>query len=335
MVDRYTPSPPPEINAGGYDLRIISGTANKQLAQEIADRLRIQLEPSEIGQFADGELNIHIRNNVRGSDIYIVQPTCTDVNKNLMELLLLIHTLKLSSAKRITAVVPYFGYARQDRKTKPRVPISASAVAQLIEKMGPSRLVTVDLHCGQIQGFFHDTPVDNLSAENQFYEYLNGKNFDKANLVIVSPDAGGVARARRVADMIHAFGVVTILKRRVAANVIDEMQLVGEVSGKICVIVDDMIDTAGTLTKAASLLKEQGATKVLCCATHGIFSGPAVERINASDLEEVCVTDSIPQSENLAKCPKLRIISVVPLLAEAIVRLHHERSLSALFYSRN
>lgn len=331
-MDRYTPSPPPpEFREGGYDIKIVSGTANLPLATAIAQQLRINLEPAEVSQFADGEINIHIVNNIRGSDIFLIQPTCKDVNKNLVELLLLIHTLKLSSAKRITAVVPYFGYARQDRKTKPRVPISASAVSQLIEKMGPSRLVTVDLHCGQIQGFFHDTPVDNLSAENEFVRYIESKNFDKDKLTLVSPDAGGVERARRVADKVHAHGVVTILKRRKVANVIEEMQIVGDVSGTICVIIDDMIDTGGTLTKAALLLKSQGASAVYCCATHGLFSGRALELINESVLEEVCVTDSMPQEENVAKCPKIKILSLVHLLSEAILRIHLEKSLSALF----
>jgi len=184
-MDRYTESPPPEVFGGGYQLKLVSGTANTDLSQGIARQLGLSLEPTAIGQFADGEINIQLLNNVRGSDIFIIQPTCTDVNKNLMELLLLIHTLQLSSAKRITAVIPYFGYARQDRKTKPRVPISASAVAQLIEKMGPHRVVTVDLHCGQIQGFFHQTPVDNLFAENEFVKYIEHKHFDKDKVIYI------------------------------------------------------------------------------------------------------------------------------------------------------
>jgi len=301
------------------------------LAEQIASDLNLPLEDCVIGQFADGEINIQIKNNVRGSDVFIIQPTSPDVNKNLMELLLLIHTLKLSSAKRITAVVPYFGYARQDRKTKPRVPISASAVSQLIEAMNPDRVVTVDLHCGQIQGFFHSTPVHNLFAENVFVTHLKKLNFDTEKLVIVSPDAGGVARARRYADKLNAAQVVTILKRRTVANQVDSMQIVGDVDGYTCLIADDMIDTAGTLCKAADLLTKNGASRVLACATHGLLTGPAVERITNSSLEHVYVTDSIPQQEKVNE--KITVCSLVPLLSSTIDRLHNEKSLSVLFNS--
>ena len=251
-----------------------------------------------------------------------------------MELLLLIHTLNLASAKRVTAVVPYFGYARQDRKTKPRVPISASAVSQLIEAMGPHRLVTVDLHCGQIQGFFHHIPVDNLIAEKELVAYLRTtltKRYSVDELAVVSPDAGGVQRAQMVADELHAPAVVTIIKRRAAANQIQSMQIVGNVSGKVCLIVDDIIDTAGTLCKAAGLLKEAGAKEVVAIATHGVFSQGAVDRIEASVLTEVVVTDSIPQEENKKRSKKLHVISLAPLLARAIKRIHEEKSLSVLF----
>jgi len=322
----------PEIIGTNYNIRIISGNANPELAKDVAKILNTVLEECEVGKFADGETNIHIKNNVRGSDIFLIQPVCPpNVNDNLMELLLLIHTLKLASAKRITAVIPYYGYGRQDRKTKPRVPISASAVAQLIEAMGPSRVLTVDLHCGQIQGFFHDCPVDNLYAEVEFIKHVQTMKIPDDELAIISPDAGGVARARRVADKVGAHSVVTILKRRVAANVIDSMQLVGEVTGKICFIFDDMIDTGGTLCKAAELLKQNGAKKVFACATHGLLSSNATERINNSVLEGVWVSDSIPQKEHLEKCPKLHVLSLVPLLAQAISKLHYEQSLSDLF----
>jgi len=312
----------------------LTGNANRKLAAAIAAELDVHLEPCQVGTFSDGELNIRIENNVRGADVYIIQPTCPPVNNNLMELLLLIHTLKLSSAKRITAVVPYFGYARQDRKVKPRTPISASAVAQLIAKMGPNRVVTCDLHCGQIQGFFHKAPVDNLFAEPEFIKYLKSKDFVLDKLVIVSPDAGGVVRARRVADRLGAASVVTILKRRAAANQIESMQIVGDVKGFTCVIVDDMIDTAGTLCAAAQLLKDNGSVRVIACATHGIFSGPALERLNSSCMEEVCVTDSIPQDENRVQCKKLVVLSLVSLLAASIRHLHDEKSLSILFEKR-
>lgn len=317
---------------GEYTVRLIAGSANKRLAADISERLKTKLEECEVGRFADGEISIHIKNNIRGSDVFIIQPTCPpDVNGHLMELLLLIHTLKLASAKRISVIMPYYGYARQDRKVKPRTPISASAVAQLIEAMGPHRLVTVDLHCGQIQGFFHDTPVDNLFSDKEFISYILSKQFSPEQVVIVSPDAGGVAKARRIADRVGAFSVVTILKRRVAANKVDSMQIVGDVSGKIAIIIDDMIDTGGTLCKAAQVLKETGAVQVLACATHGLFSADALDKINSSVLEEVCVTDTIPQEHNVVKCKKLVVRSVVPLLAEAIQRLHDEKSLSILF----
>lgn len=332
-------------------MRIIAGTSNPKLAEDIAARVStlsrqdgtgaVSLEDCEIGEFNDGEISIKVNKSVRGSDVFIIQPISPlrsadgtgGVNSNLMELLLLLHTLRFSSAKRITAIIPYLAYARQDRKTKPRVPISASVVAQLVEAMHPDRIVTVDLHCGQIQGFFHHTPVDNLYAENQILEYLRRKGFLKTpdRLCIVSPDAGGVGRATRVANKTGAKHIVTILKRRVIAGQVDSMQLVGDVTGLICVIVDDMIDTAGTLCKAAQLLKDNGAAQVYAFATHGLLSGEACPRINASCLEEVCVTDSIPQDQKIAICPKLTVISLAELLGDAIYRLHNEESLSELF----
>lgn len=313
--------------------RILTGTANRPLAESIAKYLGVELEPCEVGKFADGEINIHVKNNIRGADVFLLQPVCPPTpNDHLMELLLLIHTLKLSSARRITVVMPYYGYARQDRKVKPRTPISASAVAQLIEAMGPTRLLTVDLHCGQIQGFFHQIPVDNLFAEDLFLDRLRALAVPSDHLVIVSPDAGGVTRARRVADKVGAQGVVTILKRRVAANQIDSMQLVGDVTDRTCFIFDDMIDTGGTLVKAAELLCENGAKRVYACATHGLFSGEAPEKIaRSAALQGVYVTDSIPQAKAVARCSKIHVVSLVPLLASAIQRLHEDQSLSELF----
>jgi len=246
----------------------------------------------------------------------------------------MIHTLQLSSAKRITAVIPYYGYARQDRKTKPRTPISAAVVAHLIETMGPHRVVCLDLHCGQIQGFFRQIPVDHLNADNEFVALIRGRfGAEVEKVAIVSPDAGGVPRARHMADLLGASNVITILKRRTQANKVDSMQLVGDVSGQICFICDDMIDTGGTICKAAAMLMESGATKVFALSSHGIFSSPALERLNASCIEEVWVTDSINQVEHLKKCPKLKIVPIAPLMAECIKRLHNESSLSSIFQS--
>ncbi len=312
-----------------YQIRLVAGTSNIPLAQQIAKHLDIKLEETDIGRFADGETKIHIINNIRGADVFIIQPTCPpNVNDNLVELLLLINTLRLSSAKRITAVIPYYGYARQDQKVKPRVPISAAAVARLLYSMEVDRVLTLDLHCNQIQGFFPPSiPVDNLFAENEMIVVL--RQYEGA--VIVSPDAGGVKRARRIADKLGGLRIATILKRREVENQVASMEMVGCVDGDTCIIVDDMIDTAGTLCKAASLLKDNGALRVIACATHGVFSMPAMERIDLSCLETIYVTDSIPQEKNKSK--KIQVVSVAPLLGKAISRLHREESLSGLFYS--
>jgi len=317
--------------ASGYVVKALMGNANPKLGRDISAALGVRLCDCDVGKFADGEINMQIKENIRGADVFVIQGTSPPVNDNLMELLLLLQTIKLSSAKRITAVIPYYGYARQDRKTRPRVPISASAVAQLIETMGADRVVTVDLHCGQIQGFFHHTPVDNLFAEGEFIETLCAKYPDPTEVVIVSPDAGGVMRARRIADKLHVENVATILKRRAQANVVEAMQIVGSVEGKKCVIVDDIIDTAGTLCTAADLLRENGAIDIIACATHGVFSDAAMDRLNTSCLTEVYVTDSIPQEHNTARCDRLRVLSIAPLLARAIRRIHEEKSLSVLF----
>eukprot|EP00758_Cryptobia_borreli_P000495 Tbor_TRINITY_DN1146_c0_g1::TRINITY_DN1146_c0_g1_i1::g.15608::m.15608/K00948/PRPS, prsA; ribose-phosphate pyrophosphokinase len=314
------------------DLKIVTGNSNPSLAEAVCKELDIKLCNARVSKFANGETDIKILDNVRGSDLFVFQPTCTtetcNVNQSLMEALLMIHTAKLSSVRRVTAVIPHYGYGRQDRKHSSRVPISASAVARMLIEMGIAGVITLDLHCGQIQGFFHACPVSDLNASMEYAEYARGKNFNLAKTVIVAPDAGAVTRARRLADKIGATRIVTILKRRVEANKIDSMQLVGEVKDCVAIIADDMIDTGGTLVKAAEMLKEYGATEVHAWATHGILTDPACERINACDaIKEVVVTDSIPQEKNLAMCPKLKIISIAKLLAEAIHRIHNEESM--------
>eukprot|EP01097_Dermamoeba_algensis_P007119 TRINITY_DN446_c0_g2_i1.p1 TRINITY_DN446_c0_g2~~TRINITY_DN446_c0_g2_i1.p1 ORF type:complete len:360 (+),score=77.51 TRINITY_DN446_c0_g2_i1:92-1171(+) len=312
------------------EIKILCGNANKKLASDVASILGTTVISAEVSKFADGELNIRINCPIRGDDVYIIQPTCGPrVNDNIMELLLLTHTCRLCSARRLTAVVPYFSYARQDRKTKPRVPISASAVAQLIESQRVDRVTTVELHCGQIQGFFQNTPVDNLFVEPVFGAYLRQKKFNPQEISIVSPDAGGVARARRLADQLQAASVVTILKREI--NHVEETQIVGDFAGQLCIIFDDMIDTAVELVHSAELLVKGGAKIVYVCATHGVFSEQALELINKSVIVEVCVTDTIPQEVNKQKCPKLQVLSIAPLLAETIKRLHMEESLEDIY----
>lgn len=320
-----------------YRVKLIAGNANLPLAQAVAKQLGMPLCGADVKRFANGEINIKIHENVRGDDCFVLQPTtgneAISVNTALMELLLMIHTLKLASAKRITAIIPYFAYSRQDRKTQSRVPISASAVAQLIQSMGVDRVVTVDLHCGQIQGFFRNMPVDNLIMVPEFSKYIQGCSwFDKTKTVVVSPDAGGVERATNMADFLEASHIVTILKRRKEAGKVDSMETVGTVDGYSCIIVDDMVDTGGTLIKACSLLREMGAIRVVACATHGILTDPAVERINASNaLDELVVSDSIPQELKTKACPKLTVRSIAPVLADSVNRLHHEESLSSMF----
>lgn len=314
------------------NLRIVHGNSNPALARDVCAVLGIRPCDARVGRFANGETDIKILESIRGDDVFVFQPTCSgegaNINQAVMELLLLIHTMKLSSARRVVAVIPHYGYARQDRKHASRVPISASAVAKMIVEMGVDGVVTVDLHCGQIQGFFHGCPIADLNPAMEFAEYAKTKRFDPNSLVVVAPDAGAVTRARRLGDRIGASRIVTILKRRVEANRVDSMQLVGEVNGCVCIIVDDMIDTGGTLCKAADVLKSYGAKEVHAWATHGILTDPACQRIMECDaLVEVVVTDSIPQEQNVKKCPKIKIISIASLLAEAIHRIHHEESM--------
>jgi ribose-phosphate pyrophosphokinase len=309
-------------------LKIFSGTSNLPLSREICGHLAVPLGSANVKNFSDGEIMVEIGENVRGRDVYVIQSTCAPSNNNLMELLVMTDALKRASAASITAVIPYFGYARQDRKVAPRTPITSKLVADLISVAGMDRLVTMDLHAGQIQGFFN-IPVDHLYAAPVLLEDLNAR-FPGQRLVVVSPDAGGTERARAFAKRLDA-GLAIIDKRRSGPNVSEVMNIIGDVSGKTCVIVDDMIDTAGTLCQAAQALKDKGAHKVYACASHPVLSGPALDRINESCLEEVVVTNTIPLGEKPKLCGKLRVLSVAGLLAEAIRRIHGDESVSSLF----
>ncbi len=309
------------------EMKIFSGNANRALAQEICDHLSVPLAEATVKTFSDGEIMVEIKENVRGRDVFVVQSTCQPANQNLMELLVMIDALKRASADRITAVIPYFGYARQDRKVAPRTPITSKLVADLITTAGAQRVLCVDLHAGQIQGFF-DIPVDHLYAAPVVLEDI--KSRFSGDVVVVSPDAGGTERARAFAKRLNA-GLAIIDKRRSAANVSEVMHIIGDVDGKNCIIVDDMIDTAGTLCQAAAALKAHGAGDVYATATHPVLSGPALERINDSALKEVLISNTIPAEEKAKQCPRLRIVSVAKLLAEAINRIHGDESVSSLF----
>jgi ribose-phosphate pyrophosphokinase len=308
-------------------IKLFTGNSNKTLTNEIADFLNIQVGEATVDTFSDGEIMVKINENVRGSDVFVVQSTCTPGNHNLMELLLMIDALKRASAGRITAVMPYYGYARQDRKAQPRVPISARLVADLLTVTGIDRVLTIDLHAGQIQGFF-DIPVDHLYAAPVLTEYVKKEYIN--DIVIVSPDAGGVERARAFAKRISA-SLAIIDKRREKENVSEVMNVIGDVKGKEAILFDDMIDTAGTITNAASAIKENGAKKVIAACAHAVLSGPALDRINESALEEVIVTNTIPMDAKKEKCKKLTVLSVASLLGEAIKNIHEETSVSSLF----
>ncbi|MBO4296682.1 MAG: ribose-phosphate pyrophosphokinase [Desulfovibrio sp.] len=311
------------------DLKIVTGSSNPELAQAICDHLGCQLTPTLATTFSDGELRVEIGTNVRGDDVFVIQPTCPpDVNRNLIQLCLMCDALKRASAGRITAVVPYYGYARQDRKVSPRSPISAKLVADCISVAGANRLVTIDIHAGQIQGFFN-FPVDNLFATPVMLEPLH--NAMEGEAVIVSPDAGGVERARSYAKRLNA-PLAIVDKRRDKPNQAHAMHVIGDVKGKTAIIVDDMIDTAGTLCAAADVLLKNGAVKIIACATHAVLSGPAIDRINATDaLNGVYVTDTIPLGEKLERCPKLHVVGVGSLLGKAISNIHTGSSVSVLF----
>lgn len=317
-------------------MKIFSGTANIPLAEEIVNHLNVSLGKIHINRFADGEIGIQVLENIRGKDIYLIQPTCPpNVNSNIMELILLVSTMRRASARTITAVLPYYGYARQDRKMTPRVPISAADVARLIEAMGVDRVVAVDLHCGQIQGFFSPrTPCDNLDGSVVALPYFRDMGLNGSKTMVVSPDAGGVHRAKKFRDGLKAVGVdaglAMIVKQRERANQIAKMDLVGDVDGCDCIIVDDMIDTAGTLCKAGAELKTRGANNIYAFATHGLFNGPAINRISKSDFTKVVVTNTIPLPEH-KKNDKIDVISIGDLLAKAIYSIHFRESISKLF----
>jgi ribose-phosphate pyrophosphokinase len=310
-------------------LKIFTGNANSALAEEICTGLGSEPGLANVTQFSDGEIRVQILENVRGADVFVVQPTCTPVERNLLELLFMIDALRRASADRITAVLPYYGYARQDRKDKPRVPISAKLVASLMETAGADRILALDLHAAQIQGFF-DIPVDHLFflSAPMVLDYY--RPWQDSNLTVVSPDAGGVERARALAKRLNA-PLAIIDKRREEANVAEVMNVVGEVSGRNCLMVDDLIDTAGTLVKGAEALIAHGATSVSACATHAVLSGPAIERIQESPLKEVVFSNSIPLSDAAKQCPKIKTLSVGPLLARAVQSIHEETSISILF----
>lgn len=308
------------------DLLVFSGNANLQLANRICNYLKLDLADAEVDKFNDGEIRVKVNQDVRGRDVFVVQPTCPPVDENIMELLILIDALRRASARRITAVIPYYGYGRQDRKDKPRVPITAKLVANLITVAGANRVLTMDLHAGQIQGFF-DIPLDHLFAVNVFMEYFERKRLP--NLVVVSPDVGGVKMARAYAKKLKA-GLAVVDKRRINDREAEVMNIMGEVKGKNVCIVDDLIATAGTLVEAVAALKSAGAKAVYAAATHPVLSGPAIERIKKSQLEELIVTDTIP-IEKKKMIPKIKVLSVAALLGKAIERIHNEESISILF----
>jgi len=309
---------------------IFSGSSCIDLSDEVAKLLRIGLSSSQLGTFSDGEIQVEINENVRGHDTFIIQSTCSPADKHLMELMLLADALKRSSASKITAVVPYFGYARQDRRVRSsRVPISAKVVSDMFSSVGINRVLTLDLHSETIQGFF-DMPADNIYATKLMVEDIS-KNYSQDNLVIVSPDVGGVVRSRALAKYLGGLELAIIDKRRDEANESEVMNIIGNVEGKNCIVPDDIVDTAGTLCNAAKALKDAGASKVSAYITHPVLSGPAIERITNSQIDELVVTNSIPLTQDGQKCSKIRVISIAPLISECIKRLSNEESLSAVF----
>ncbi|MCI5165756.1 MAG: ribose-phosphate pyrophosphokinase [Candidatus Electrothrix sp. GM3_4] len=307
-------------------MKVFTGNANPEIAQEICNYLDMPLSKADVKQFSDGEISVEIGENVRGTDVFVIQPTCTPVNDHLMELVIMVDALRRASARRITAVIPYYGYARQDRKVRPRVPISAKVVAEMLMAVGTRRVLCMDLHAGQIQGFFN-IPVDHLYSAPILLKHIR-RNFE--DVVMVSPDAGGVERTRAFAKRLNA-DLAIIDKRRERANECEAMNVIGDVSGKTAVLLDDMVDTAGTLCGAAARLKENGAKEVHACCAHAVLSGPAIERINASQIKSLVVTNSIPLADKGERCDKIKVLSVGELLGEAISRIHSEDSVSYLF----
>jgi len=310
-------------------MMVFTGNANPELAKQVVDNLRLPMGNAKVDKFSDGEITVEINENVRGKDVFIIQPTCAPTNDNLMELIVMTDALRRASASRITAVVPYFGYARQDRRVRSmRVAISAKVVADMISGAGIDRLLTVDLHADQIQGFF-DIPVDNIYGTPVLIEDIQDKF--KNDFIVVSPDVGGVVRARAMAKRLNDVDLAIIDKRRPKAGVSQVMHIIGDVDGKTCLLIDDMVDTAGTLCKAAEALKKNGAKKVYAYATHPVLSGPAIHNITNSSLDELIVTDTIPLSDKAQECGKIRPLTISGLIAESIRRISNEESISALF----
>lgn len=307
-------------------IKIFTGNANRTMAEEICKHLQLSLSAAEVKKFSDGEIFVEIGENVRGTDVFVVQPTCPPVNDHLMELLIMVDALRRASARRITAVIPYYGYARQDRKVRPRVPITAKAVAEMLMAVGTRRVLCMDLHAGQIQGFFN-IPVDHLYAAPVLLKYIR-EQFN--NVVMVSPDAGGVERTRAFAKRLNA-ELAIIDKRRERANECEALHVIGDVAGKTAVLLDDMVDTAGTLCGAAAKLMEKGAREVHACCSHAVLSGPAIERLQKSCIGSLVVTNSIPLRADAAGCEKIKVLSVSELLGDAISRIHSEDSVSSLF----
>lgn len=316
------------MNTSGSEIKIIAGNASKELAQKVADYIGVPMAKCEVGTFSDGEISVNISETVRGCDVFVIQSTNSPVNDNLMELLIMIDALRRASAGRVTAVIPYYGYARQDRKAKARDPITAKLVANLITAAGADRVLTMDLHAAQIQGYF-DIPLDHLQGGKILADYFNTKNIE--DLVVVSPDLGSVTRSRKFANDLNGDVPIAIIdKRRPKANVCEVMNIIGEVEGKNVILLDDMIDTAGTIVNAANALKEFGAKDVYACCTHGVLSGPAFERINNSAIEELVMLNTIKLPENIDK-KKFKSISVAPIFAEAIKRIYNDEPISKLF----